>query len=148
MNLENDHPTAPSGPDAAIAAKMYSTFLHSAKVFDHGSSLLALLMVLLAMRGGIADWALVAMLLLAALEKYHAFRVALDARLFALLAEPGVGDSVAFDTALASLSGKVATPRTLANRWLGARKLWTRQVACFVVQVVLLVGSVAGHLRW
>jgi hypothetical protein len=144
-----------TNPDTIIAAKVYSAFLHSARVLDHGSSLLALLMVLLAMRsaavanalaGHGTGYTLVAMVLLAALEKYYAFRVALDARLFALLGEPGINDSAAFDSALVSLSGQAALPRSLQDRWRGARKLWIKQAACFAVQAVLLVGSVLGHL--
>lgn len=154
MNLPTNQ-NSETHPDASIAATVYSAFLHSARVLDHGSSLLALLMVLLAMRGAAAanaltdhgvGYALAAMLLLAALEKYYAFRVALDARLFAMLAEPGVNHSTAFDNALASLNGRAALPRSLQERWRGARKLWISQAACFVAQVVLLVGCVLGRL--
>ena len=67
---------------------------------------------------------------------WFSFRVRLDARLFEILADtpPEQLDAVLVNWGLI----KSSRHRSIADRSLGARRLWRRQMAAFAVQVALL----------
>jgi hypothetical protein len=113
-----------------------AAFLRTGRMTDHASS--AILIGVLVLAGGtgagIAPAALGAALVVALTEKYFAWRVALDAELFAVLAQHD--DMAAFDHALETCAGRkpASPPRSLASRWSGARRLLFCQIACFGLQ--------------
>jgi hypothetical protein len=113
-----------------------AAFLRTGRMADHASS--AILIGVLALAGGTGAGAppaaLGAALLLALVEKYFAWRVALDAELFAVLALHD--DVAAFDHALETCAGRKpdVPPRPLARRWRGARGLLLCQIVCFGLQ--------------
>ncbi|SES74117.1 hypothetical protein [Hymenobacter actinosclerus] len=131
-----------SAPEDAMLYRVTQGFLRAGRVLDRASSVLLLATLgraLLPLAPG-AAFGLVVALLLAALAKYYAWRVALDAEFFALLhkqpeAAPG------FDAALAGFLGRAVSPaRTPASRWRGARQLVRRQ-ALVVAAQLLAVGA-------
>jgi hypothetical protein len=130
-----DEPAANPMTPAVMAA-----FLRTGRMADHASS--ALLIGVLALAAGtgagVAPAALGAALVLALAEKYFAWRVALDAELFAVLAQHD--DMAAFDSALEICAGRkpAVPPRSLASRWSGARRLLLCQIACFGLQAASL----------
>ena len=116
-------------------------FLKAGRVLDSGSSVLLLGTL---GRALLPESALVTVgigmaLALAALEKYVAWRVALDAEFFTVLhAQPAqAGD---FDAALAAFLGRSAVPppRSLANRWQGARRLVIYQAVALLAQALIV----------
>jgi hypothetical protein len=113
-----------------------AAFLRTGRMFDHASSaiLIGVLVLAGAAGAGVAPAALGAALVLALAEKYFAWRVALDAELFAVLAQRD--DMAAFDYALETCAGRKPDipPRSLANRWAGARRLLFCQIACSGLQ--------------
>lgn len=128
-------------PDNPLASQVVLGFLKAGRVLDGGSSVLLLGTLVLA--AGARPPLVVGLLLLtfglAVLEKYLAWRVALDAEFFALLSEQPP-QLAAFDTALAGFLGRAPGPagRSLASRCQGARRL--------VVQQALVLGLQAGSV--
>ena len=79
-------------------------------------------------------------MLLGLLEKYLAWRVALDVAFFAILLEQPSPEA-AFDAALADFLGRpAATTRPMTSRWQGARRLVLLQAVALGAQV-LAVGA-------
>ena len=121
-------------------------FLKAGRVFDNGSSVLLLGALVLGARAGTSTGAMALGLaaLLGLLEKYLAWRVALDAEFFALLlAQPG--QEAAFDTALVEFLGRpgVSETRIMASRWQGARRLVRQQAVVLGAQVLAMAVGVA-----
>ena len=121
-------------------------FLKAGRVLDHGSSVLLLGALVLGARA--VAWPVIVALgiaaLLGLLEKYLAWRVALDAEFFALLlAQPG--QEAAFDTALAEFLGRsvVAETRPMASRWQGARRLVRLQAATLGAKALAVAAGLA-----
>lgn len=147
MPDRDDRGQAPgeTAPDNTVAAKVFAAFLHSGRILDHASSVLALGALLTAGRelSPLAAALLATTLGFAMLEKYYAWRVALDADLFRVLAEHP-SDLAQFDAALQSVIGGVPAPaRSIMNRWAGARRLLYGQVLALLLQtlgLLLLVG--------
>lgn len=123
----------------ATSAGVMAAFLRVGAPIDHASSLLLALGVLCALPGSLPAGAPVLALLLGMAEKYFAWRAALDADLFAVLARHPDGEA-AFDTALGACMGRSAPlpPRTLAQRWQGARRFLLWQIALVLAQALLL----------
>ncbi|UOD28137.1 hypothetical protein INH39_22070 [Massilia violaceinigra] len=125
--------------EQATQAGVMASFLHVGAPVDHASSLLLALGVLCALLGHAAPLAGLLALLLGLGEKYFAWRAALDAELFAVLARDP-GNEAAFDTALGACMGR-GTPmpqRTLAQRWPGARRFLLWQIGLVLAQALLL----------
>lgn len=122
-------------------------FLRAGRVLDHGSSVLLVGALLLGpvVGAGPAVGFFSGAVLLGLLEKYLAWRVALDAEFFALLLEQP-GREAAFDAALAEFMGRpaVAETRPMASRWQGARRLVRQQAAVLAAQAV----AVGLGLAW
>jgi hypothetical protein len=132
--------TEPVPHHDATQAGVMAAFLRVGAPIDHASSLLLALGVLGSLAGLPSALAPLA-LLLGMAEKYIAWRAALDAELFAVLAR-GAGQEAAFDAALGACLGR-DTPlpqRTLAQRWQGARRFLLWQIALLLAQALLLVG--------
>lgn len=134
--------------DNAIAPSVVRGFLKAGRVLDGGSSVLLLGTLVLAAGVGqpLAVGALVLAFGLALLEKYLAWRVALDAEFFALLSEQPAA-MAAFDVTLAAFLGRAPGPagRSLASRCLGARRLVVQQAVVLGLQassvgLLLVVG--------
>lgn len=122
-----------------IRMHVLAGFLRSGRVLDHASSGLLLGTFLLVLHPGSPLFAagIGLALLLSLIEKYFAWRVALDAELFAiLLAYPE--ESEMFDASLAAFLGRAEKPalRSLQSRWEGARRLFYRQAAFFGLQAL------------
>ena len=132
-----------ASPDHPMAWGIMAAFMRTGKKLDHASSVLLLGMLLLYtvhFSSYLNSLLMLLALLLALLEKYLAWRVALDAELFALLSR-WPEETAAFDAALAAaLSRPPAQPRrSMQSRWLGARRLLYLQVAACVAQVLMLL---------
>ena len=121
-----------------LAPRVVLGFLKAGRVLDNCSSVLLLGTLVLAWGAGrpLALSAGLVALGLAILEKYLAWRVALDAEFFALLHEQPQ-QTAAFDAALAAFLGRAPGPagRSLADRCQGARRLVVRQAAVLGLQV-------------
>ena len=117
-------------------------FLKAGRVLDHGSSVLLLGALVLAPTS--PPLLLFAAVALALLEKYLAWRVALDAEFFALLLEQPA-QAEAFDAALAQFLGRPVptTLRTMESRWRGARRLLGWQAGALAAQVAAVLGLLA-----
>ena len=121
-----------------------AAWLKTGRMLDHAASL-ALLLTLLALlplsglhKGLPNAWGVAALIALALLGKYYAWRVALDAGLFDLLAQTGARDMDQFDAAMTAFlrPGQASTPpRSMESRFMGARRLFLWQVAALVMQV-------------
>ena len=124
-------------------------FLEAGRVLDHGSSVLLLATLLLGAPGGTWPFGLLlgGAALLGLLEKYLAWRVALDAEFFALLHEQPI-QQAAFDAELAAFLGRPepAETRPMSSRWRGARRLVRAQARALGAQAVLVLGAWAGRL--
>lgn len=129
-SLEYEHP---------VTLGVLAAFLRGGRIIDHASSILLLgILFLLTVKAPVWPGLLLPTLAiaLALAEKYHAWRVALDAELFAvLLAHPA--ESAQFDCALAVFLGRshTVTDRSMHSRWQGARRLLCRQAACLGLQL-------------
>lgn len=135
-------PAAGAQPAGEVmAADVLIAFLQAARVVDQASSLLLLpaaVLVLLQPASALALVLLGFALVFALAEKYHAWRVALDAGLFeALRRQPGQAPQ--FDAALASMLGGQApvAGRSLQSRGEGAHRLLLRQALCLGAQVLV-----------
>lgn len=120
-----------SGIDAAVMA----AFLRTGKHVDQASMLLLIIAVVV--RPTLTA-ALALALIAAAIQKYYALRVSLDADLFAILARHPE-HSTEWDAALALCARRPATTRPLALRWQGARRLQQRQIAALAVELAILM---------
>lgn len=129
--------------DEAMTTEVLVAFLQAGRVVDHASSLLllpAVALLLMQPAGGLPLNLLGMALVFALAEKFYAWRVALDARLFTvLLRQPGQARQ--FDDALANMLGRPAPVacRSLYSRWQGARRLLRWQAICLGVQVLVTV---------
>ncbi|SDY38871.1 hypothetical protein [Hymenobacter psychrophilus] len=121
-------------------------FLRAGRVLDGTSSVLLLATLgrgLLPLEMGAAV-GLVGALLLAALAKYYAWRVALDADFFALLHEQPEA-TADFDAALANFRGRTTPPSsTPESRWRGARQLVQRQALVVAAQLLAIAALLIG----
>lgn len=90
---------------------------------------------------GVVCWALV--LLSGLMERYVAFRLSLDERLFQQLGHGQMPQLQALDTALAHLGLRkpAAAVRSLADRLRGARQLVHRHVVLVLLQTVATLAS-------
>ncbi|QAU33183.1 hypothetical protein [Janthinobacterium sp. 17J80-10] len=127
-------------PDETVSAGVLSAFLRAGRVVDHASSLLLLALTLLSLAQPVGTVHLAFLgiaLALAMAEKYYAWRVALDDRLFEVLLRHA-GQAQQFDAALAHMLGRQAPVggRSLQGRCQGARRLLLRQALCLGGQVV------------
>jgi hypothetical protein len=129
------------GQQAKYALVM-SSFLRLGTPIDHASSLLLALGVLCALPGPMAPVAPLLALLLGLAEKYFAWRCALDANLFAVLAHDASESEhdAAFDAALGACLGRSQPlpQRTLEQRWPGARRFLFWQIGLVLAQALLL----------
>ena len=120
------------GLDHPVGVGVLAAFLKTGRMLDHASSvfLLGVLLSTAQLPGSAAmAVALIAAAGCAIAEKYYAWRVALDAELFAvLLRHPQ--ESRRFDSALAAFLGRSSQPaeRSMHSRWQGARRLLRRQI--------------------
>ena len=137
-------------PKTTARLRILLGFLRAGRVLDGASSVLLLSTVVLA-RGAASPVQAAGIALALALgfvEKYLAWRVALDVECFAwLLEQPPVA---AFDEALAAFLGQkpAAAPRSMGSRWRGARRLVRHQAIVLGLQAgVVAVLTVAGQLR-
>lgn len=129
-----------------IRLRVLLGFLQAGRVLDHGSSVLLLAALLAGARAsnGLGLALLGGAVLLGLLEKYLAWRVALDAEFFALLLEQP-GQEAAFDAALAAFLGRsaAAETRSMASRWQGARRLVRQQAAVLGAQALAVAAGIA-----
>ena len=136
-------------PDNPVALRVLLGFLRAGRVLDGGSSALLLGTVVLAAAPlpAVGIIGVAATLAAGLLEKYFAWRVALDAEFFALLDEQPA-HTAAFDAALGEFLGrKIAPGRSVESRWRGARRLLKWQGAAVAVQVVA-VAALIGAACW
>ena len=133
--------------DHPITLGVMAAWLKTGRVLDHAASL-ALVLTLLALLHPMAGlregwpnaWGVAAWLALALMEKYYAWRVALDAGLFDLLAQTGARDMEQFDASMAAFLRPGAAsmpPRSMESRFMGARRLFLWQVAALLMQVLV-----------
>ncbi|HEX8614708.1 MAG TPA: hypothetical protein VF800_25790 [Telluria sp.] len=127
--------------EQATAAGVMAAFLRVGVHIDHASSLLLALGVVCGLLGPLRLVSAIA-LLLGLAEKYFAWRAALDADLFAVLAHAPDQDA-AFDAALGACLGRVEPlpQRTLAQRWRGARRFLLWQIGLVLAQALLLLAA-------
>lgn len=136
--------------DSALNYAVMAAFMASGRSLERGSLLLMMVASLTCLSGllstTLAATCLVLHLLLALAAMYYAWRVALDAKLFEVLAQHREQSSE-FDTALSYCLGK-ETPamRTVASRWSGARRLLCYQTAFVFMQAVAAIGTILAAL--
>ena len=127
--------------DNPVMLRVVLGFLKTGRVLDGASSVLLLgtLGRALLPAAPLVTVGIGVALVLAALEKYVAWRVALDVEFFTVLHEQPAqaGD---FDAALAAFLGRSAVPppRSLASRWQGTRRLVIYQAAALLAQVLIV----------
>jgi hypothetical protein len=131
--------------DREITAGVMAAFLRIGRHIDRASGMVLLAAVLLAIqdRSPATVVTLGVVLFTAAVQKYYALRVALDADLFALLYRHPA-HTAGFDAALALCCQRDLPARTLEQRWQGARELQLRQLAALLIQCVGLAGLIAN----
>lgn len=141
--------------DLAVAAAL----LEQGRIIDGLSRLLtALALLALVLLAGFAArpsplaWAILGLAILAGgAQVYLAIRVGFDAALFRWLASQAAGpDLSAFDTAMQDqgLLPPDKAGRPVGERIAGARRLFGRQAALLVVQIVVLfAGAVLAAVR-
>ena len=136
-----------TNPENIVRLRVLLGFLKAGRVLDHGSSVLLLGALVAGGRGpgGLVAAASAGAVLLGLLEKYLAWRVALDVEFFAVLLEQP-GQETAFDAALAEFLGRpaVAATRPMASRWQGARRLVQLQAAALAAQVLAVAIGAVG----
>ena len=147
--------------DAATAALVAASLGHGRSLdrLSQGLLLLALAALLVPGPGATARGLLLASLIPAGIQAYHAFRCGLDARIFAHWARhwPTAGsapeaDLSAFDQALAHCFGMrpdaagTPTPRPLDDRARGALRLLRRQTLALACQGVMVLAALVTHL--
>lgn len=144
--------------DAATAALVAASLGHGRSLdrLSQGLLVLALAAQLVPGLGSTAGGLLLASLIPAGIQAYHAFRCGLDARIFAHWARqwPATGslpdaDLGAFDQALAHSFGArpgTSTPRTFDDRARGALRLLRRQALALACQGVMVLAALVTHL--
>lgn len=150
---------APDTHRAAATAALAAASLGHARSLDRlsqGLLLLALAALLVPGLGATACGLLLASLIPAGIQAYHAFRCGLDARLFAHWARhwPTAGsqpdaDLHAFDQALAACFGMrpgARTPRPLDERARGALRLLRRQALALACQGALVLAALVTRI--
>lgn len=150
---------APDTHRAAATAALAAASLGHARSLDRlsqGLLLLALAALLVPGLGATACGLLLASLIPAGIQAYHAFRCGLDARLFAHWARhwPTAGsqpdaDLHAFDQALAACFGMrpgARTPRPLDDRARGALRLLRRQALALACQGALVLAALVTRI--
>jgi hypothetical protein len=125
-----------------VAWGVMTAFLRTGKDVDHASSVLLLGTLLLysaRFSSCLSSLVMLLALLLALVEKYFAWRVALDAELFALLGR-APDETRVFDKALAASLGRkpVVRQRTVQSRWLGAKRYLRYQGVACVSQALIM----------
>jgi hypothetical protein len=123
-----------------VTLGVIASLLNSGSVIDDASSVLFLASLFFFDRHWTSGvWLVAAGTLFAVAEKYHAWRVRLDAGLFDVLSR-GSTEIQVFDAALAALFGNAVCPgRSMAERWSGTRKLFRRQLVFLMLQAVIMV---------
>ncbi len=150
---------APDTHRAVATAALAAASLGHARSLDRlsqGLLLLALAALLVPSLGATACGLLLASLIPAGIQAYHAFRCGLDARLFAHWARhwPTAGsqpdaDLHAFDQALAACFGMrpgAPTPRPLDDRARGALRLLRRQALALACQGALVLAALVTRI--
>lgn len=150
---------APDSRQAAATAALAAASLGHGRSLDRlsqGLLLLALAALLVPGLGATAGGLLLASLIPAGVQAYHAFRCGLDARLFDHWARhwPTAGsqpdaDLHAFDQALAACFGMrpgAPTPRPLGDRARGALRLLRRQALALACQGALVLAALVTHI--
>lgn len=144
--------------DAATAALVAASLGHGRSLdrLSQGLLLLALAALLVPGLGATTCGLLLASLIPAGVQAYHAFRCSLDAHVFAHWARhwPAVGshpdaDLGAFDQALAHCFGArpgAATPRPLDDRARGALRLLRRQALALACQGLLVLAALVTRI--
>lgn len=145
--------------DAATAALVAASLGHGRSLdrLSQGLLLLALAALLVPGLGASAHGLLLASLIPAGVQVYHAFRCRLDAHVFALWARqwPAAGSSPgadlrAFDQALAQCfgagKGAASPPRALDERAQGALRLLRRQALALACQGALVLAALITRL--
>lgn len=138
-------------PENPVSLRVLLGFLKAGRVLDGGSSVLLLGTILLI--GPPQAWpgvlSIGIALAVGLIEKYLAWRVALDVEFFTLLREQPE-QAGAFDQALAVfLSNEPPTAlRSMASRWQGARQLVKRQALVVGLQALVLLAVAAGAVIW
>ena len=131
--IEYEHP---------VALNVLTSFLKTGRLIDHASSaaLICSFIVTLQPVSWVTELGLLSALILAIIEKYFAWRVTLDAELFAVLAAHPQ-ETRTFDNALATVLGRKINPpiRTMQSRWLGAKRLLRNQSISFGLQIAVLI---------
>lgn len=126
-----------------VIAGVMSAFLRAGKCIDDGSSVVLLATIVLCAltpTSALSMATAVLAVLVALLEKYFSWRIALDGELFALLRQYP-SDTVIFDATLARCRGRqsILPARSMQSRWDGARRLMRYQVLFFVCQVIIVL---------
>ena len=150
---------APDTHRAAATAALAAASLGHARSLDRlsqGLLLLALAALLVPSLGATACGLLLASLIPAGIQAYHAFRCGLDARLFDHWARhwPTAGsqpdaDLHAFDQALAACFGMrpgARTPRPLDERARGALRFLRRQALALACQGALVLAALVTRI--
>jgi hypothetical protein len=132
-----------------VAWGVMTAFLRTGKNVDDASSVLLLGMLLLyaaQFSPYLTSLVMLLALLLALVEKYLAWRVALDAEFFALLSR-APEETTVFDEALAAALGRkqVLPQRSMQSRWLGAKQLLRYQVVVCVSQALIIIALIVLH---
>jgi len=86
--------------------------------------------------------------LLGVVEKYYAWRVALDANLFKTLKEFS-HDTAIFDQSLGTFLGSKSrsrVERSMESRWKGAKCLFLKQCILLILQTIVMVGLIALYI--
>ncbi|RZK53177.1 MAG: hypothetical protein EOO59_12760 [Hymenobacter sp.] len=127
--------------DNPVMLRVVVGFLKGGRVLDGASSVLLLGTLVRAMLPAtpLLVVGLGVALVLAGLEKYFAWRVALDAEFFALLHEqPEQAEN--FDAALAAFLSRSTLPahRSFASRWHGTRQLVISQAVTLLLQALMV----------
>jgi hypothetical protein len=136
------------GPDThVLTTGVMTALLRSGKTVDSASSIFLLGGLLLIAMKPVAPYAVLALLLLGFLEKYYAWRVTLDAELFALLGK-SCNQGRVFDAALAAclVREPPELPRSMEDRWRGARRLLLSQMIVCGLQGIAIVVAVLDLL--
>jgi hypothetical protein len=136
----------------SVTPAVMTAFLRTGKGIDYASSLILLTSVLvvgtrlspLPSVAPLMEAIDSAGLLIALIEKYFAWRVGLDADLFAILRQ-FPRETEVFGAALAGCLGRKAMPpsRSMQSRWQGARRLLQFQGLALGIQVACVIAILA-----
>lgn len=131
-----------SAPDRAACA-VVAAAMHGAAGWSLVAGLTALAVLAAVVNRGAATGALAVLVPLVVAERYAAWRVALDARLFDRLANGELPDLAELDGALQHVFAVPATKagRALPERIAGARRLLRAQAGTHVLLIALAVAA-------